>query len=206
MEISFLVRGLVIGLSIAAQVGPLSILCMRRTLAQGQAAGFISGLGVATGDALYGSIGGFGLTFLSSFLVSQQFWLRLAGGTFLCYLGVKTWLSKPLEPVALTEKPTKRLGLYLSTFLFTLTNPLTILSFAAIFAGLGLGSNGGNYLAAFILITGIFLGSALWWLILTNLVNVVRTKFTPRRLQWVNRVSGLFIAGFGVLALLSILN
>ncbi len=207
MDLSFFFKGLVIGLSIAAQVGPMSILCIRRTLAEGPRAGFVSGLGVASADGLYGAIGGFGLTFISGFLVDQRFWLRLVGGAFLIYLGIKTWLSRPPDnPAHVAKKSGGLAGYYLSTFLLTLTNPMTILSFAAIFAGLGLASNSGDYLTATALIAGIFGGSTLWWLILTGLVNAFRRKFTLGLLSLVNRGSGLVIAIFGVVAIVSIFS
>lgn len=206
MEIGFLVQGLLIGLSVAAQVGPMSVLCIRRTLAQGWTAGFVSGLGIATADAVYASIGGFGLTFVSGFLVSQQFWLRLIGGLFLVYLGFKTWLTKPAEQAAIAAKQTKLPGLYASTFFLTLTNPATILSFAAILAGLGLGSTSGNYLSAAILIAGVFIGSTIWWIILTTGINAFRARITTTMLLWVNRASGLIIIAFGLVALASLLG
>jgi threonine/homoserine/homoserine lactone efflux protein len=200
MDLSLFLRGLVIGLSIAAPVGPIGVLCIRRTLAQGRGYGLVSGLGAATADAAYGCVVGFGLTFISSFLVDQQIWLRLVGGAFLCYLGIKTLLAKPAEQAA-EAKGTGLLGAYGSTLLLTLTNPMTILSFAAIFAGLGIAETGGDYASAAILVAGVFTGSALWWLLLSGGVSLFRSRFTPRALQWVNRVSGLIVAGFGVFAL-----
>lgn len=205
MDITFLFRGLAIGFSIAAPVGPIGVLCIRRTLADGRAAGLVSGLGAATADAIYGCIAGFGLTFISHFLVSQQLWLRLVGGLFLCYLGIKTLLSKPAEQAA-HAKATGLLGAYASTFFLTVTNPMTILSFVAIFAGLGLASTSGNYRSASILVLGVFLGSALWWLLLSGGIGLFREKFTTTGLQWVNRISGLIITGFGLLALVSIIE
>ena len=204
MELGFLLRGLVIGLSIAAPVGPIGVLCIRRTLTKGQVSGLVSGLGAATADAFYGCVAGFGLTFVSDLMVGQQGWLRLVGGAFLCYLGLKTFLSRPAEGVASTRE-SGLLGTYASTFLLTLTNPMTVLSFAAVFAGLGVGSAGGNYVSAGVLVLGVFVGSALWWLMLSGGVGLFRTKFTPRALRWVNRVSGAVIMGFGLYALLSLL-
>ncbi len=200
MDITFLFKGLAIGFSIAAPVGPIGVLCIRRTLAEGRVSGLVSGLGAATADAIYGCIAGFGLTFISNFLVSQQVWLRLIGGVFLCYLGVKTMLAKPAEHAALA-KANGLVGAYASTFFLTLTNPMTIISFAAIFAGLGLASTRGNYLSAGVLVLGVFIGSALWWLILSGGVGVFREKFNPHGLQWVNRISGVMIAGFGLFAM-----
>lgn len=206
MDLSFLFRGLIIGVSIAAPVGPLAVLCIRRTLTQGRVAGLVSALGIASADAVYGAIGGFGLTFISSFLLDHQFWLRLIGGLFLCYLGFKTWRTKPAENTVRLESKAGLAGMYVSTFLLTLTNPLTILSFAAILAGLGLGSTGGDYLAASILIVGVFLGSAGWWLVLTTVVSLFRSKISSKAMVWINRVSALVIFGFGLLALASLLG
>jgi threonine/homoserine/homoserine lactone efflux protein len=199
MDYGLFFRGIVIGFSIAAPVGPIGVLCIRRTLADGQISGLVSGLGAATADAMYGCVAGFGLTFISSLLIGQQMWLRLFGGLFLCYLGIKTLLSKPAEK----EANLKQSGLfssYLSTFLLTVTNPLTILSFAAIFAGLGLAA-GGSYASALILVLGVFLGSATWWLLLSGGVGLFRDKFNSQGLLWVNRISGLIITIFGIIAL-----
>jgi len=203
MEVGFLLRGLVIGFSIAAPVGPIGLLCIRRTLAEGRASGLVSGLGAATADAIYGCIAAFGLTFISKILFSQQLWLRLIGGAFLCYLGLKTFLSRPAKQAA-SAQGDGLVGAYGSTFFLTLTNPMTILSFAAIFAGLGVASASGNYLSAGVLVLGVFIGSALWWLILSSGVGLFRAKFSPHGLRWVNRISGVIIAGFGLLALLSL--
>ena len=205
MDISFLLRGLVIGFSIAAPVGPIGVLCIRRTLAEGRVSGLVSGLGAATADAIYGCIAGFGLTFISSILVSQQVWLRLIGGVFLCYLGLKTFLARPAEEAASAEGR-GLIGAYVSTFFLTLTNPMTILSFAVIFAGLGLGSASGNYISAGLLVSGVFIGSALWWLMLSAGVGLLRTRFSLQRLRWVNRISGIIITGFGLIALLSVIR
>ena len=139
MDLSFFVRGLVIGLSIAAVVGPMSVLCMQRTVRSGLLYGLVSGLGIATADGIYGSIAAFGLTVISAFLVHQQLWIRLPGGLFLVYLGIKSLLTKPSERAAAASKANNFLGAYASTLLLTLTNPLTILSFAVVFAGIGLG-------------------------------------------------------------------
>lgn len=195
-----LLLGFVVGMSIAAPVGPIGVLCIRRTLAQGRWIGFISGLGAATADALYGSIAGFGLAFLSKFLLQQQSWLRLIGGIFLLYLGIKTVLARPAFRAAQVQNKSW-LGAYSSTLFLTLTNPMTILSFASIFAGLGLASQARDHLGASALVLGVFLGSAGWWLILSGLVNRLRIQIKPSGLAWVNRVSGMVILCFGAIAL-----
>lgn len=202
MDIAFLLRGLVIGFSIAAPVGPIGVLCIRRTLVHGRISGFVCGLGAATADAIYGSVAGFGLAAVSNFLVGQQFWLRLIGGLFLCYLGVRTLRTLPSDRAA-SEGDRGLIGAYASTFFLTLTNPMTIISFAAIFAGLGLAGAAGDYASAGMLVLGVFLGSALWWLVLSSGVSLFRSLVSPPGLQWVNRISGAIILAFGVWALSS---
>jgi threonine/homoserine/homoserine lactone efflux protein len=203
VDISFLIRGLIIGISIAATVGPMCILCINRTLRKGQLYGLVSGLGIATADGVYGAIAGFGLTVITGFLVSQQMWIRLIGGLFLIYLGIKTALSRPAERAAVA-KADSFVGAYVSTFLLTLTNPLTILSFAAIFAGIGVGGASKSYLSATLVVCGVFLGSVSWWCILTSGISLLRKRFTTRWLLWINRISGIIILLFGILALLSL--
>jgi threonine/homoserine/homoserine lactone efflux protein len=203
VDTAFLVKGLIIGFSIAAPVGPIGMLCIRRTLGDGRVAGLLSGLGAATADAIYGCIAGFGVVFVSTILLTQQVWLRLVGGVFLCYLGARTFLASPEERISATN-PLGLAGIYLSTFFLTLTNPMTIISFAAIFAALGVGNTSGSYISAVTLVVGVFVGSALWWLILSSIVSLFRSKLKPGWLKWVNRLSGLVILGFGVLAILSL--
>lgn len=202
MDVSFFVRGLLIGLSVAATIGPMSILCIQRTMSKGFFYGLVSGLGIATADGLYGCVAGFGLTIVAAFLVQQQVWVHIVGGLFLLYLGVRTLLSKPSEHAAQAVMTTNFAGAYVTTLLLTLTNPLTILSFAAIFAGLGVGSSRqNNSMTALLVVSGVFLGSMLWWFLLTGGVSLLRTRFTPRWLLWMNRISGGVITIFGLLAL-----
>jgi threonine/homoserine/homoserine lactone efflux protein len=205
MDLSYFIRGLLIGFSIAAPVGPIGVLCIRRTLAQGRASGLISGLGAATADAIYGSIAGFGLTSVSTFLIGHQVWLRVVGGAFLFYLGLKTILARPAEKSTWADG-NRFIGDYFSVFVLTLTNPVTILSFAAIFAGLGLADESGNYASAGALVSGVFIGSSVWWLTLSSVVALFRTSLTPRWLRWTNRLSGIVIMAFGLVAFLSLLG
>jgi threonine/homoserine/homoserine lactone efflux protein len=205
MELPIILKGIIMGFSIAAPVGPIGVLCIRRTISNGRLSGLVSGLGAASADGLYGCVAAFGLTFISSFLVSQQFWLRLIGGAFLCYLGVKTLVSHPAEQAA-SASSTSIWGDYLSTFFLTVTNPMTILSFAAVFAGMGLAAAGGGYDTAGLLVLGVVMGSALWWLCLSGIVGKFRQKFNTTGLVWVNRISGLIIIGFGLVAIGSLIS
>ncbi len=203
MNFQFFLRGLIIGLSIAAPVGPIGILCIRRSLAQGQASGFVSGVGAATADAVYGFIAAFGLTFVSSVLIGQKFWIRLVGGVFLLFLGIKTMLA---EPSGAGETSFRRslIGAYASTFILTLTNPMTIISFTAIFAGIGVGGMEGSYLSAGLVVGGVFCGSATWWLALSTTVSLFRKRFSVKVMRLVNRIAGSILCGFGIFALISV--
>jgi threonine/homoserine/homoserine lactone efflux protein len=197
--IAFLVKGVAIGFTIAAPVGPIGLLCIRRSLVDGRTAGLATGLGAATADAAYGCVAGFGLTTISRFLVGQALWLGILGGLFLCYLGARTFASSPAPEAARTGG--SGLGAaYVSTFLLTLTNPMTILSFAAVFSGFGLGTANG-YRAASALVAGVFLGSALWWLLLSNGAALFRSRVNSTWMQGVNRGSGAIIFAFGLYAL-----
>jgi threonine/homoserine/homoserine lactone efflux protein len=197
MDVGLFLEGMIIGFAIAAPVGPIGVLCIRRTLADGRTSGLVSGLGAATADALYGAVAALGLTFVTEFLMGGETWLRLVGGAFLLFLGVRTFLARPTERTA----PAAGSGLasaYASTFFLTLTNPTTILSFAAVFAGLG--KTDGGLLSTVLLVTGVFLGSAAWWFVLSGATALFRNRLSVHGLRWVNRVSGTIIAGFGVLA------
>ncbi len=200
MEFWYLLQGVGLGLAIAAPVGPIGLLCIRRSLTQGQWIGLATGLGAATADGLYGSIAGFGLTALSQTLVDQAHWLQLMGGLFLCYLGIKAMRSKPPKETAEVSGQ-GILGAYASTFALTLTNPATILSFIAIFSGLGIGNADLSWPLSLALMIGVFLGSALWWVCLSWGVTRCKGKLTPTRLVWFNRLSGTAIFAFGVVAL-----
>lgn len=187
------------GFSIAAPVGPIGVLCMRRTLAHGRLIGLLSGLGAATADGLYGTVAALGLQAVSSTLVDQSAWLGPLGGLFLCYLGVRTLLS---TPAASDEGGAEADAMgpgraYVSTLALTLTNPMTILAFAGIMAGLGAGPDRSGY-DGWAVVSGVVLGSAAWWLTLATVVGAFRRRITRRRMLWVNRVSGLVIAGFGL--------
>lgn len=217
MVFTFL-QGFMRGMLIAIPVGPIGILCIRRTLASGQRVGLVSGLGAATADGVYGSIAGFGLTAVADFLTAQAFWLRVLGGLFLCYLGISTFLAKPvaegpaaapaeLKPATAGEAeingklPNRLLTAYFSTLVLTLANPATIFSFIAIFAGLGIVESGQDYAKSSVLVAGVFGGSACWWLFLSTSVSLFRTWLTPARLRWLNRVAGTALFVFGIVTL-----
>lgn len=196
-----LLTGGIVGFSIAAPVGPIGALTIRRTLAEGRLVGLLTGLGAATADAAYGAVAAFGLTFITRFLVDQQAWLSLVGGLFLVYLGITTFLASP-APLARTPPARSLLSAYGSTLGLTLTNPATILSFIGIYAGVGFALGEPDYAEALAFVAGVFTGSALWWLLLSFAVGSLRSRVSPAALRWVNRISGIVLAAFGVAILL----
>lgn len=196
-------QSILIGISIAAPVGPIGVLCVRRTLAQGMLVGIITGLGAASADALYALVAASGLVLVAAFLVSNQLWIRLAGGAFLCYLGIRTGLSVPAEYAAKSGR-NGLVGAYSSTFFLTITNPITIIAFVGIFAGLGLAEANRNFLSISSTVIGVFVGSMLWWLLLSGIVSHYRSRFGERGMLWVNRVSGIVILAFGIVAIIGV--
>jgi len=171
---------------------------MKRTLAHGRWIGFISGLGAATADALYALLAAFGLTVATLFLVKQQSWVQVLGGSFLIYLGIQT-IRSPVSRSATLRPFGGSLGAYSSTLLLTLANPMTILSFTGVFAGAGLSVQSDTILrGATTMVLGVFLGSAVWWVILTLLIGRLRERVTQKRLQGINLLSGAVITLFGL--------
>jgi threonine/homoserine/homoserine lactone efflux protein len=198
MDLTFLARGLAVGFTVAAAVGPISLLTIRRTLAHGRLYGLVSGLGVALADASYGGIAAFGLTAITSVLVGARVLLGVVGGAFLVWLALRTIRAKPVEAAETDGRPGLAAA-FLSIYGLTMTNPMTILSFAGIFAGLGLPGHGGADAA--LLTLGVFFGSSLWWVALTAVVGRLRGRVTPRILIWINRISGTVLLVFGAVAI-----
>jgi threonine/homoserine/homoserine lactone efflux protein len=202
VEYVLLLKGIIIGFALALPIGPVGILCIRKTITRGHLPGMIIGFGAATADAMYGCVAALGLTFISDLLVTQHMWLRLIGGAFLLYLGIKTFLTHPVE-----EMPQANgrglLGTYVSTLLLTLTNPITIFAFLGVFAALGLRNGNLGYGSAATLVSGVFLGSALWFFTLSYGVTLFRKKINSTGLGWINRISGLLIILFGIIAIVS---
>jgi len=202
-SLSLFLRGILAGIAIAVPVGPVGILCLRRSLIKGPVSGLISGLGAASADAIFGLIAAFGLTAISDFLLAQAHNLRLAGGALLCVLGIRNLLRRTarLDADAASRIPNgTRLGEFASTFAITITNPITILAFAAIFAALGAiddPSIGG----ALSLVGGVIAGSGAWWLLLTGLSGLFRRRLDPYHLEWMERLAGVLLLGFGLFML-----
>lgn len=200
--IDFFIKGIIIGFSVAAPVGPIGVLTIKRTLNEGRLSGFVTGMGAAFADSIYGIVVAFGLTTVSAFLLNLEHWLKLIGGLFLLFLGVKYFISKPTSTAA-NIRSKGLMNHFISTFLLTVSNPTTVISFLAIFAGIGLVNKNIDHSSSLSLVIGVFIGSALWWLILSSLVSHFKTKISTQILNWINRISGLIIIIFGLFALYS---
>lgn len=203
MEENFFVRGFIIGLLIAAPVGPIGLLCIKRSFSKGALSGFVTGLGAATADACYGAIAVFGLTFISNFLIEQKFVFQIAGIIFLLYLAYKTFREKPAAEARGDLSSKGLFADYLTTVGLTLTNPTTIASFIAVFAGIGIAS--GSYSSATLVVFGVFSGSAVWWILLSNGVGLLRKRANTELLGWVNKISGIIMAGFALMLLINLI-
>ncbi len=199
-------QGLAIGFSIAAPVGPIGLLCIRQSLTDGRVAGFVSGLGAATADTVYGLIAALGLTAITRELLTHQSWLQLGGGVFLVYLGAATLRATPTGVAAHAAAPTSLRSAYFSIFALTLANPITILSFVGIFAGLGVGAQRDGAWAPGALVLGVFIGSASWWLLLSSAAGWLGHRLEHGGLRTLNVLSGLVIIGFGAWQLAALLR
>ena len=195
-----LLRGALAGLAISAPVGPVNVLCISRTITKGRMAGLVSGFGAAVADTIYGAIAGFSISFIISWLLEELFWLRLVGGALLIVIGILYWFKKPKSLKESSGNQPAHSD-FVTTFLLTLTNPTTVLSFLAVLATLGLGEHRPAKLSLF-LVLGIFGGALLWWTLLALLSGHFRDRFNDRAIVWMNRIASFAIAGFGLITML----
>jgi threonine/homoserine/homoserine lactone efflux protein len=206
MEMGLFFKGIVVGIIIAMPVGPVGTLCVQRTITEGKINGFLTGLGATTADVIFGFIAAFGLTVVSNFLIDQQEWIRLLGGIIICLIGVKVFFLETQKKITPTKSP-NHFSAFGSAFLIAITNPITIITFVVMFAGLGLviGSNS-QYGSASLTVFGVFVGSGFIWLTLWGMSLVFRERFDFGRMKWVNKIAGIAILIFGVSTLLSLIS
>lgn len=205
MLLTLFLKGLVIGFVIAAPVGPINIMCVRRTIVHGRMAGLASGVGAALADTLLGAIAIFGLAFVTQFVIEERFWLALAGAAFLAILGVRS-LSKPPPKLISARDPTSLIGDFTSTLFLTLSNPITILSFFGIFAAFGVNPDeliGPDDWAALL---GVFAGAMAWWLTVIGLAGLFHGRFTETGLMWANRITGIVMLAFAAIVLVEVVR
>lgn len=185
-------EGAVLGFAIAAPIGPTGLLCIQRTLAHGRMFGVATGLGAATADACYGAVAAFGLSIISDVLLAYALPIRLAGAGFIMYLAVRIFVARPVLHAATVASTRSLVHAYVSAVFLTLTNPATVISFLAVFAGLGVMDDGVTDASAMVL--GVFIGSGAWWLLLSTATGLARGKLSSDAMQWVNRISGILMA------------
>jgi threonine/homoserine/homoserine lactone efflux protein len=208
-EPDFFIKGVMIGFAIAAPVGPIGILCIRRTLLNGVVSGLATGTGAALADCFYGAIAAFSLAAVAAFLQHHAIWLQAVGGFFLLYLGLRIFRQQPRKgdeirsQRAYPHSPKQLARDFVSTFFLTLTNPATILSFVAIFAGLGLvdAQREPDYAMSALMVAGVFLGSLCWWCILAGGIGLVRHRLDHKALRFANILSAVIIIGFGLVVM-----
>lgn len=201
MLLWFLAKGALVGIIIAVPVGPVGVLCVRRTIFHGRLAGFLSGLGAASADAVFGIIAAGGLTVIADWLLDYQGWLRFLGGGYLIYMGISALRSDPGDESNSQRDPEGLLADFASTFALTITNPITIVAFLAIFASIGLTGEQATLSRAGVLVAGVWLGSLLWWAGLAFGTGLMRMSLDRRHLVWINRGSGGILVLSGVVLL-----
>ena len=201
----YFVKGVVAGFIIAMPVGPVAIMCVHRTLIQGALYGYISGIGAAAGDTVFGAIAAFGLGFLADDLMAHNEIFRLVGGAILCLLGVRGMFSRRLPDPAADDRRSY-FGDGASAFFVTLTNPITLVSFAAVLAALNIHGVTDHVRWSISLTSGVFTGAVAWWILLTTVTRGLRSRMTDKRLLWVTRATGALIILFGVLLLFSLVS
>ncbi len=205
MVLEFLIKGVIIGFTASVPLGPIGVLCIQKTISKGRISGFVSGLGAATSDMFYAIIAGFGLSFVTNFILENQLYLKIAAAIILFYLGFKIFFTKTVNEIQQSKKKgTGLFGDFISIFLLTVSNPLALFFFGGAFAAFGFVSEGSGLTSIMLLTVGVFIGAALWWTILTTIVNLFRSKFKIKRLWWVNKIAGIIVILFGVLAIISI--
>lgn len=205
MEMGLLFKGIVIGVVIAMPVGPVGTLCVQRTITQGRINGFLTGLGATIADVVFGFIAAFGLTAVSNFLIDQQDWIRLLGGIIICLIGLQVYSLDTRGEINQIQSP-NLLSAFGSAFLIAITNPITIITFVIMFAGLGLAGSNSQYGAAGLTVFGVFLGSSLIWLLVWGMSLILSERFAFGRTKWMNKIAGILIFTFGVAALLSLIQ
>lgn len=205
MDLIFIIKGIIIGISVSAPLGPIGVLCIQRTLNKGFKSGFISGFGAAVADIIYAVIAGFSITFISDFLIENQTYFRIIGGLFLIFIGYRIFSSNPAAQIRkLRTKGNNYYRDFLTSFLVTVSNPITILAFGAIFASFNLIDKETGSIPIVVLILAIFSGAILWWLCLILIVTIFKQRIRLRNLLWINRITGILIIIFALVVIISV--
>jgi threonine/homoserine/homoserine lactone efflux protein len=205
MDLLFIVKGIIIGILASVPLGPVGVVCIQRTLNRGRLNGFASGMGAAFADTVFAIVAVLGLSFIINFVEEHQIYFKIIGGVFLVFLGYRIFNTNPIAQIRNQRKSKNNIFEdFLSVFLLTLTNPLAVFIFIAVFASLGILADELNYFVAFYIVLGITLGAALYWFLLATLISAFRKKFRLKSLWWINKISGSSIMIFGLAAFISL--
>lgn len=206
MGIEIFIQGIILGFSASVPLGPMGLICIQKTLNRGRLAGLVSGAGAAAADTFYAVIAAFGISFITDFIQKEQFTLRIIGSIILVLLGFKIFVTNPAIQIRKqNRKKNNLIGDFISIFFLTLSNPITVFFFGAVFASTGILKGENSFLELIEVVVGVFTGAMLWWLILTTVVNVFRSKFRLKRLWWINKITGAVIVIFGLVAIIGTL-
>jgi threonine/homoserine/homoserine lactone efflux protein len=204
-NISFFIKGIIIGILVSAPMGPIGVLCIQKTVNKGRFLGFFSGLGAATADTLYAVLAAFGVTFITNFMTQNRLIFQIVGIIVLLFMGMRMLFNNPIKQYRYYRTSSRKnnaIGDYVSVFFLTISNPLTIIFFGAAFTMLGLFTSSEGDKANSILVAGVFTGASFWWFILTYVVDIFRKHFRLRSIYWLNRISGIAIIVLTLIAVL----
>lgn len=201
----YIFRGMLIGLMVSVPLGPMGVLIIQKTLQKGALAGFISGLGAAFADLFYATVAVFGLGFVVNLIQSHELLLQILGGIVLIIIGLIIYFRNPLKQIRMRKRVSKKglLGDFATLFFLTVSNPVTIVVFMAVFAGASVFGDAPSFKIELFVLAGILLGGSLWWNTLSTLINIFRKKFRLRVLITINRISGILITILGGLVILA---
>jgi len=205
IELEIFWKGIIIGLMASIPLGPIGVLCVQRTLNKGRKSGFFSGLGATAADTFFALIAGFGVTFVISFVKEQHIYFQLIGGLIIIYLGIHIFYTNPVRQLRLQRMNRNKLSQdFFSVFFLTITNPMGIFFFLAMFAGINIASGPVSFLRLFTMVVGVSAGSAGWWFLLSTFVDYWRDRFRLKNIWWMNKVAGVVIFTLGMAAIISI--
>lgn len=204
-DIVYIFKGMLVGLMVSVPLGPMGVLIIQKTLHKGALSGFIAGMGAACADLFYATVAAFGLGFIINTVKAHEVILQIIGGIFLLIVGLKIYFDNPLKQIKARRRVTKKglLGDFLSLFFLTVSNPVTVIVFIAVFAGASVFGDTPTFIMEILVLVGVLLGGAAWWYALSTVVNIFRKKFKLRVLVKINRVSGIIIALLGGLVILA---
>jgi threonine/homoserine/homoserine lactone efflux protein len=206
MGVMLLLKGIIVGLLASIPLGPIGVLCVQRTINKGRLSGFFSGMGAACADTVFATVAGFSLSFIMDFVEEWKTEFQIGGGILILLLGLKIFMTNPISQMRKTRRQKNRLFEdFVSVFLLTVSNPMAIFLFVALFAYVNVVADGGNFMSAGAVLGGVFFGASVWWFTLTSFVNMYRKRFRIRQLWWINKIAGGVVMLIGIATVVELL-